>query len=64
MVEKLKCENYHTKYFRGGVNTVMLICQNDKIFAPTIIRKYVVNWYYTYLLHLVTEHKDATISQQ
>ena len=56
MVEKLKCANYHTKYFRGGGNTFMIICKNDKIVVPEIIRKYVVNWYHTYLLYTGTEH--------
>ena len=31
LVEKLKCANYHTKYFHGGVNTFMFICKNDKL---------------------------------
>ena len=52
--EKLKRANYHTKYFRGGGNTLILICKNDKIGVPNILRKYVVNWYYLCLLHPVT----------
>ena len=41
----------------------MLICKNDKIVVPKILRKYVINWYHKYLLHPGTEHIDATISQ-
>ena len=41
----------------------MLICSNDKIVMPTILQKYVVNWYHTYLLHLGTERTEATIIQ-
>ena len=52
LTEKRKRENYHTKHFRGGGNILLIICQNDKIFMPLIIQKYVVNWYHTYLLHL------------
>ena len=28
-VETLKHADHHTKYFRGGGNTFMLICEND-----------------------------------
>ena len=41
----------------------MLIFKNDKIVVPTIIQKYVVNWYHTYLLHPGTECTEANISQ-
>ena len=41
----------------------MIICKNNKIAAPNILWKYVVNWYHTYLLHLGTERIEATISQ-
>ena len=64
MVETLKFANYYTKYFCGGGNIFMLICKNDKIVVPTILQKYVVNWYHTYLLHPVTERTEATISQK
>ena len=43
MAEKLKRANYHTKSFRGGESTFMLIYKNDKCFVPTILQKYVVN---------------------
>ena len=41
----------------------MLIFKSDKIVVPKNIQKYVVYWYHTYLLHLVTERTDASISQ-
>ena len=63
IVEKLKRANYHNKYFRGGVNTFMIICKNDKIVVPTILRKYLVNWYHTYLLYPGTERREENISQ-
>ena len=59
LVEKLKRANYHTKYFRWGKNKFMLIYKNDKIVVPTMIWKYAVNWYHTYLLHPGTEHTDS-----
>ena len=63
LVEKLKCENYHTTSFRGGGNTFMLICKSYKFFVPTIIQKYVVNWYHTYPLYLGKVRTEVTISQ-
>ena len=41
----------------------MLICKSDKIVAPTILWKYVINWYHTHLLHPGTERTYDTISQ-
>ena len=63
MAEKLKRAKHHTKYFCGGVNKFMLICKIDKIEVTKILRKYVVNWYHTYLLYPGTERTEATISQ-
>ena len=39
----------------------MLICKNDKIVVPNIIRKYKVIWYHKYQLHLGEEHTEDTI---
>ena len=63
MVEKIKRANNHAKYFRGGGNICILIFKNYKVSVPTIIRKYVVNWYHTYLLNPGMERKEATIGQ-
>ena len=40
----------------------MLICKNDKIGVLTMIRKYVVNWYHTYLLNIGTNCTEDNIS--
>ena len=55
--------NYHVKSFRGGRNTHMLVCKNDKMFMPTMIESYVVNWYHKYLLHLGADCTEETIIQ-
>ena len=41
----------------------MFICKNDKTVVPTILQKFVVNWYHTYLLHPGKERTEATIRQ-
>ena len=41
----------------------MLICKNDKIVLPEILRKYVVNWYHTYLVQPGKVRTEATSSQ-
>ena len=41
----------------------MLIYKNDTIPLPTILRKYKVNWYHTYLLQPGTEHTEANVSK-
>ena len=63
ILEKFKFANYHTKYLFGGGNIFMLICKSDKIVVPTILQKYIVNWYHKYLLHTVKEHTETTISK-
>ena len=45
-------------------NTFIFIFTNDKNIVPTILRRYAVNWYHTYLLHLGAECKEDTIIQQ
>ena len=37
LLEKSKCANYHTKYFRGGGNIFILICKNYKIVVTSIL---------------------------
>ena len=61
-VEK-KYANYHTNYFHGGANTLMLFCKNNKIVVPTIFQNYVDNWYHTYILQPRKVRTEATISQ-
>ena len=62
LAEKLKCANYHTKSFCGGGNTFMLIYKNYKIVMTTTLRKYVVDWYHTYLLYPGMQRTEASIS--
>ena len=38
----------------------MLICKNDKMFVPTILQNYVVNWYHIYVLYPGTELIEVT----
>ena len=63
LVAKLKCENYHTKYFCGDGIVTQLICRSDKKFIPQIIQNYAVKWYHTYLMHTGRDCADSTISQ-
>ena len=61
LVAKLKCANYRTKYFRGGRIFSQLTCRSDKIVMPKILRKYVINRNYIYLLNPVIDCTDTTI---
>ena len=46
----------------GGGNKQIHICKNDRIVVPTILKKYVVNWYHKYLLHMGEDFTGANIS--
>ena len=46
--------------FHGGEE---LICLNRKIFVPTSLRRRVVEWYHTYLLHPGESRTEGTIMQ-
>ena len=50
LAAKPKRTNYHTNYFCGGEIVTQLLCISDKMFMPTIIKKYALNWYHAYLL--------------
>ena len=63
LVAKLKSANYHTKYFHGGGIVTHLICRSDKTVIPKILRKCVVNWYKTYIIHPRMDCTDTSISQ-
>ena len=58
-----KNNGYHTESFRGGGKSIELICYNSKIVIPTALRKYVLNWYHTYLLHPGSTRMEETIKQ-
>ena len=61
---KIKFVNYHTKYFRGGRVAAQLICKGDNIFMPTILKKYIVNVYKTYILYPILDNNETTISHR
>ena len=61
--KKLKSNTYHTKDFRGGGTTRMLICHEDKIVLPKILQQYAVQWYHNYLLHPGELRTEETIRQ-
>ena len=63
VIAKLKCTNYHTKYFRGGRIVTQLICKDNKNFIPPVLQKYAVNWYHTYLLYPVMDCSKASIGR-
>jgi hypothetical protein len=48
------------KIFRGGEQ---LICFNDRIYVPEALRKHVVDWYHTYLMHPGETRTEETIAQ-
>ena len=63
LVDKLKHAIYQTETFCGGEKKKQLICKNGKIVIPDALQKYVLNWYYTYLLHPGINHTESTIAQ-
>ena len=63
LLENLKRGVYTAKTFRGGGKEFLLICKNEKIVVPTVLRKYVLNWYHTYLLHPGQDRTEAAIKQ-
>lgn len=48
------------KIFRGGEN---LICYDEKIYIPQALRKHIVEWYHTYLMHPGETRTEETIAQ-
>ena len=38
LLDKLQHANYNTKFFRGGGKVMQLICRNDKIVVPKMIK--------------------------
>jgi len=48
------------KTFRGGEQ---LLCYKNRIFVPKVLRKHVVDWYHTYLLHPGENRTEETIAQ-
>ena len=52
--------NVSRKIFRGGEQ---LICFKDRIYVPKELRKHVVDWYHTYLMHPGETRMEETIAQ-
>ncbi len=52
--------NVSRKTFRGGEQ---LLCYKNRIFVPKVLRKHVVEWYHTYLLHPGETRTEETIAQ-
>jgi len=52
--------NVSPKTFRGGEQ---LLCYKNRIFVPKVLRKHVVEWYHTYLLHPGETRTEETIAQ-
>ena len=48
------------KIFRGGEQ---LICYKERIYVPKALRKHVVEWYHTYLMHPGETRTEASIAQ-
>ena len=47
-------------YFCGGINKYLnLITCDDRIFIPPILKKYVLHWYCTYILHPGMDRTEA-----
>ena len=63
LTEKLKCAEYKKGYFCGGRNTIELVTYEGRILIPHKIKKYVVKWYHTYLLHPGLDRTEAKIRQ-
>ena len=64
IIAKYKNGMYHKGYFSGGSNIYLkLITCEDKIGIPPKLQSYVLNWYYTYLLHPGMDRTEVMIRQ-
>ena len=55
---------YHKGYFRGGINIdLSLIKCEDNIVILSILKRYVLHWYHTYILHPGIDITEAMICQ-
>ena len=63
-MDKYKYDSYDKGYFRGGSNiNINIITCEDNIVILSIIQKYVLHWYHTYLLNIVMDITEAVMSQ-
>mgnify|MGYP002063500018 FL=1 len=63
LLKLLKSGKYSANAFPGGEGEVTLICYQGKIVIPEQLRKRVVTWYHTYLLHPGQNRTESTIEQ-
>ena len=59
--EKIKCAKYQTYYYPGDHKVMTLMVYNDKIFIPQKIKRYVVQWYPSYIIYIVLYVMKAII---
>ena len=56
IIDKYKDGTYNKGYFCGGINIdLKLITFKDEVVIPSILQRYIVHWYHTYLLHPVMD---------
>ncbi|MFM8622685.1 MAG: RNase H-like domain-containing protein, partial [Holophagaceae bacterium] len=55
-----KSPDISRKIFRGGES---LICYKERIYVPKALRRHIVEWYHTYLMHPGETRTEATIAQ-
>ena len=64
LMDKYKDGAYHKCSFFGvSIANFILITCKDKIVIPSILQRYVLHWYHTYLLHPGMDRTEATIFQ-
>ena len=64
LINKLKTnKNYTLKTFRGGEKSYDLVLRHDKIVIPSTLKRKVLEWYHTYLLHPGLNRTEETIRQ-
>jgi hypothetical protein len=63
LLNKLKNNAYHLKFFCGGGKKRDLICRKDKIVIPTTLQRRVVDWYHSVLSHPGETRTEQTLRQ-
>ena len=62
LMGKYKNGRYYKGHFCGGGNdNISLILCKDKIFIPSKLQSYALNWHHIYLLHPGKDRTEATI---
>ena len=60
---KLKASKLLTQPFRGADNDIQLACHKGRIYVPKALRKTVIEWYHTYLMHPGATRTEETLKQ-